>query len=219
MRKVLIVDDEADIRDILEFNFTNSGYETSIATSGEEAMATLKNSTFSLIVLDIMMGGMSGFDMAERIRKSGDITPIIFLTALDTQNDILRGFKAGGDDYVSKPFSIKELLARAGAIISRTGQSDILTVGEIVLDVTNKKVRVNGDAVVITKTEFLILHTLMKRPNKIYSRGELITKIWGGEVYVEERTVDVHIARLRKKLGAASAMIINRSGYGYCIES
>lgn len=222
--KILVVDDEQDLREVVEFNFSTAGYNTATAASGEQAIEVLRGGGISLVVLDVMMGGMSGIDVAEKLRAQGDRTPIIFLTALDTESDMLRGFESGGDDYISKPFSIKELLARVKAVLARGSDNvktdnDILQVGPIMINITTKQVTVDGMTTSLTKTEFSILVILAERSNTVHSRDELIGRIWGGDVYVDERTVDVHIARLRKKLGGASSMIVNRSGYGYCIES
>lgn len=219
MSKILIVDDEPDIRTVLEFNFAAAGYEVRTAPSAAHALEIIALGGVSLIVLDIMMGGMTGIDMAYKLRKSGNATPIIFLTALDTESDILAGFKSGGDDYMAKPFSIKELLARVAAVLARTGSADIITACGIELNTTDKTVKIGTEAVTLTKTEFLILYTLIKKVGRVYSREELISKVWGSDIFIEPRTVDVHIARLRKKLGDSGVMIVNRSGYGYCLEN
>lgn len=222
--KILVVDDEPDLREVVEFNFSAAGYDTATAASGEQALEVMRDGGVSLIVLDVMMGGISGIEVAEKLRSAGDRTPIIFLTALDTETDMLRGFESGGDDYISKPFSVKELLARVKAVLARGSDSDkpdndILHVGPITINGATKHVTVDGVTTSLTKTEFSILEILIERSDAVHSRDEFIGRIWGSDVYVDERTVDVHIARLRKKLGSASSMIVNRSGYGYCIES
>ncbi|MEG1793804.1 MAG: response regulator transcription factor [Rikenellaceae bacterium] len=220
-RKILIVDDEIDLLEILSFNLEKSGYDTTTASSAEEAYTLIKEGgTFSLLLLDVMMSSMSGFELAEMLHKQGYKIPIIFLTALDTEGDLLHGFKMGADDYISKPFSVREVLARVSAVLSRTstGQSDILEYEDLAIDIENKTVLVADEPITLTKTEFSILSLLMSKPKKLFSREELILKVWGGGVYVEERTVDVHIARIRKKIEASHIAIINRSGYGYCLE-
>lgn len=218
-QKILIVDDEIDLLEILSFNLEKSGFEVSKAISGEEALGVL-DSSIDLILLDVMMGGMDGFQTANQIRKDGLLTPIIFLTARDTENDLLQGFGLGADDYIAKPFSVREVVARVKAVLARVpSRHTVLEFENITLDPQNKVVTLDGESLTLTKTEFLILQTMMNHSGKIFSREELIRKAWGGVVYVEERTVDVHIARLRKKLGASGALIVNRSGYGYELKS
>ena len=219
--KILIVDDEPDICEILAFNLTNEGYETSIAYSAEEALNKL-TSNHSLILLDVMMGGMSGYKLAENLRYKGNNTPIIFLTAKDTENDMLTGFSVGGDDYISKPFSIKEVLARVKAVLKRQKSKEEneiekhkLIFDGIIIDIELKEVQIGSKKIFLTKTEFEILALLAKRPEKVFSREEIIDTVWHETPYITERTVDVHITRLRKKLGAYATLITNRSGYGY----
>lgn len=220
--KILIVDDEVDLLEILSFNLEKSGYDTVTATSAEGAYDIIKkgNHAFSLILLDVMMGVMSGFELAKKLRDEGVKTPIIFLTALDTESDLLNGFKLGADDYIAKPFSVREVLARVGAVLVRSGaeESNVLEYEDLALDLDNKIVILGDEPIALTKTEFSILSLLMSKPKKLFSREELITKVWGGDVYVEERTVDVHIARIRKKIEDSNVAIVNRSGYGYCVE-
>lgn len=220
-KKILIVDDEADIREILEFNLRNEGYAADTASSAEEALEIL-SPAHHLIVLDVMMDGMSGFRMSEKLRNEGNNIPIIFLTARDTENDMLTGFSTGGDDYLSKPFSIKEVLARVKAILKRTGtetEPDTLVIDGLRIDSNEKQVYVNGQAVELTKKEFEILYLLVKNSPHVYTREEILDRIWNDEGNVLERTVDVHVTRLRKKLGEYGNCIVNRSGYGYCFKS
>jgi DNA-binding response OmpR family regulator len=221
--KILIVDDERDICEILEFNLMNEGFEVACAHSAEEAMQKL-TPEYDLILLDVMMGGMSGYKMAERLRTEGNPVPIIFLTAKGTENDMLTGFSVGGDDYIAKPFSIKEVVARTKAVIKRsraktgTGNHPCnrrLAFDDMVIDIENKEFSIGKDSVFLTKTEFEILVLLAENPNRIFSREDMIAKIWKEAPYITERTVDVHIARLRKKMGDYASVITNRSGYGY----
>ena len=221
--KILIVDDEQHICEILAFNLNNEGFEVECAYSAEEALKKL-TPEHKLILLDIMMGGMSGYKMAERLRIEGNTVPVIFLTAKDTENDMLTGFSVGGDDYISKPFSIKEVIARTKAVMKRSkketeqDESSIdqrLIFNDLVIDVENKELIIGGNKINLTKTEFEVLVLLAKHPNRIFSRVDLIENIWKEAPYTIERTVDVHIARLRKKLGAHASVIMNRSGYGY----
>nr|WP_297163697.1 response regulator transcription factor [uncultured Dysgonomonas sp.] len=217
---ILIVDDEVDIREILQFNLENEGYKIDLADSAEEALKKL-TPDHKLILLDVMMGGISGFKMADQLRKSGNYTPIIFLTAKDTENDMLTGFSIGGDDYISKPFSIKEVIARVKTVLKRTSspvqlsQSQVLVIGNLSIDMDMKTVTVNGKSIDLTKTEFNILTLLVKNTGKVFSRSDILAKAWEGDGIVLERTVDVHIARLRKKIGIYGDRIINRTGYGY----
>lgn len=219
---ILIVDDERDLREILAFNLSRNGFRTIEASSAEEADAIIKEGTdVQLILLDVMMGGRSGFEFAADLRERGECVPIIFLTALDTENDILRGFKLGADDYIAKPFSVAEVLARVNAVMARTAQvkTETLFFADIQIDMESKVARINGREVCLTKTEFALLRILVDRPSKTFSREELLDKVWGGGVFVESRTVDVHIARLRKKIEASTVQIISRSGYGYSLSN
>lgn len=221
--KILVVDDDRDICDILEFNIKSEGFGVECAYSAEEALEKLADGSCSLILLDVMMGGMSGFKMAEKLRSEGNPIPIIFLTAKDTENDMLTGFSVGGDDYISKPFSIKEVIARIKAVFKRTKtkpeaavtQKTKLSFDRLVIDLATKEVSIEGEAVSLTKTEFEILALLAQKPDRLFSREEIIDMVWHEMTYVTERTVDVHITRLRKKLGKYGAVIVNRSGYGY----
>ncbi len=221
--RILIVDDEAGIREILQFNLENAGFEVDCASSAEEALEILDN-RHSLILLDVMMGGMSGFRMAEVLRKERDNQiPIIFLTAKSSENDLLTGFSSGGDDYISKPFSIQEVIVRVKAVLKRSAAvsqtGNILEVGAVKIDIQNKMVYVNGEAVVFSKKEFEILSLLASHPGQIYSRDDMITELWKDAPYVLDRTVDVHIARIRSKLGTCKNYLTNRTGYGYVFNA
>lgn len=221
-RNILIVDDEADIRDILQFNLENAGFNVESASSAQEALEVLSD-RHSLILLDVMMHGMSGFQMATKLRENGNLIPIIFLTAKDTQDDLLTGFSAGADDYIPKPFSIQEVIARVTAVIRRTeavssvqpASKDVVKVGKVEIDTVRKTVLVDGQAVQFSKKEFEILSLLASNTGKIFSRDDLITELWKDAPYVLDRTVDVHIARIRSKLGECKSYLTNRSGYGY----
>jgi len=217
---ILIVDDEIDIREILQFNLENEGYKIDLAESAEEALIKLAPA-HKLILLDVMMGGISGFKMADQLRKSGNNIPIIFLTAKDTENDMLTGFSIGADDYISKPFSIKEVIARVKSVLKRSEiqvdmkSKNILNIDTLEIDLNMKTVKVNGIVIELTKTEFNILTLLVKNAGTTFSRSDILNKAWEGDGIVLERTVDVHIARLRKKIGRYGDNIINRTGYGY----
>ena len=217
-QKILIVDDEPNICEILTYNLTNDGYETVCVYSAEDAFEKL-TSEYSLILLDVMMGGMSGYKMAETLRSNGNQTPIIFLTAKDTENDMLTGFSVGGDDYISKPFSLKEVSARVKAVLKRQKTEvkpmDRFSYKDFFIDFETKEVIIEKESVSLTKTEFELLEFLIKHQERIFSREEIIDHLWQETPYITERTVDVHITRLRKKMGNYASLISNRSGYGY----
>lgn len=221
-KKILVVDDESDICEILQFNLENAGFTVDVASSAEEALKIL-SPEHKLILLDVMMGGMSGFRMAEVIRKDRhSAVPIIFLTARSAENDLLTGFSAGGDDYISKPFSIHEVIARVQAVLRRSevvpnaeDASDVIESGKIRIDKKAKTVYADGVPVTLSKKEFEVLCLLASHPGKIFSRSDIIDKLWQDAPYVLDRTVDVHIARIRSKLGPLKNYITNRSGFGY----
>ena len=223
-KKILIVDDDSDIAEILEFNLIGEGFDVIVANSAEIAIPLVDNSV-DLILLDVMMGGMSGYKMAEQLRKDEKNNPIIFITAKGEENSILTGFSLGADDYISKPFSIKEVIARVKATLRRsetkqenknqTKDKSLIQIGEIKINSNNKEVWIENQPVALTKTEYNILELFMNNPDRTFSREDIITNAWSGSVYVTDRTVDVHITRLRKKLGKYANYIINRLGYGY----
>jgi len=232
--RILVVDDEEDICEILAFNLRNAGYDVDTVNSAEDALFKMKND-YDLLLLDIMMEGISGLKLAQLLREDyNNNTPIIFISALDTESDILNGFNRGGDDYIPKPFSIKQVLARVKAVLARysnhlddsvkyreqqrISDEKVYTIEGLKVDFENKRVFIDGEEVVLTKKENEILILLTKNIAKIFSREEILKEVWREESYVLERTVDVHIARLRKKLGKYGEMIINRSGYGYCFN-
>jgi two-component system alkaline phosphatase synthesis response regulator PhoP len=214
--KILIVDDEPVIREVLEFNLKSEGFDVTGAESAEEAMNKM-DAGYSLILLDVMMAGMSGYRFAETLRNRDDRTPVIFLTAKDTENDMLTGFSVGGDDYISKPFSIKEVIARIKAVLKRQtpAPSDRFIFNGLTVDFNLKTVTLHGEKVALTKTEFKILAFLIRHRDKVIPRHEFIDEIWKDYPYITERTVDVHITRLRKKLGDCARLISHTSGFGY----
>lgn len=223
--RILVVDDEQDLCEILKFNLETEGYEVDTANSAEEAIV-LDIPSYDLLLLDVMMGEMSGFAMAKKLKTDERTSkvPIIFLTARDTENDTVTGFNLGADDYISKPFSIREVLVRVRAVLRRTtaqpeeGSNNILKYQGLVLDLDKKTVTIEGEAVAFTKTEFEILHTLLDERGKVFSRQELINRVWPSDVLVLDRTVDVNITRLRKKIGPFSKCIVTRLGFGYLFE-
>lgn len=227
MSKILIVDDEQDLCEILQFNLESDGYEVDTANSAEEGLKKL-NSQHMLILLDVMMEDMSGFQMANKIRKElNNDVPIIFLTAKDTENDMLTGFNVGGDDYITKPFSLKAVMARVKAVIKRSAKS--ATAAESIIDTfkykslqinyETKKVLVDNKEVQLTRKEYMILAFLTQSPQRFFTREQILSQVWDEDAYVIERSVDVHIARLRKKLGIIGENIINRTGFGYSFDN
>ena len=222
--KILVVDDEEDLCEILQFNLQNEGLEVDTAFSAEEAL-TKDIAGYDLLLLDVMMGAMSGFKLADMLKKDPKTAnvPIIFLTAKDTENDTLTGFTLGADDYISKPFSIKEVIARTKAVLKRTSSKNkteqkVIRYETLELSLQNKKAFISGKEVELTKKEFEILRLLLENQNHVFSREEILTRIWG-DVYVLDRTIDVNITRLRKKIEPYGENIITRMGYGYCFES
>ena len=221
-KRILVVDDEESLCEILQFNLEGEGFKVTTAYSAEEALE-IQLDSFDLFLLDVMMGKMSGFKLAEHIRKNLKITtPIIFITAKDTENDLLTGFNLGADDYISKPFSIKELTARVKAILRRTEitsvdktPNNIITVDNLTVDFNQKRVTIGDKIVDLTKKEFEIFSLFIENQNRIFNREDILLKIWSDDVIVTDRTVDVNIARLRKKLGDYSSIIKNKPGYGY----
>ena len=222
-KKILVVDDETVICEILEFNLINEGYEVNCVHSAEEALKQL-SPEHSLILLDVMMSGMSGYKLAELLRQKKNKIPIIFLTAKDTENDMLTGFSVGGDDYISKPFSIKEMLARVKAVLKRSEQTIEKSKNQLIfdnlrIDLELKELTIGEKKIPLTKTEFEIIVLLSENQDRIFSRNEIIDRVWKEAPYVTERTVDVHITRLRKKLGSKASIISNRPGFGYRFNS
>jgi two-component system alkaline phosphatase synthesis response regulator PhoP len=222
-KKILIVDDEEDLCEILQYNLENEGFITGVAHSAEEAL-TMPVHEFDLLLLDVMMGQISGFKLADKLRKEMNSTiPIIFLTAKDTENDLLTGFSLGADDYISKPFSINELTARVKAVLKRsfTGKSNIVIpvlYGDIEVDAERKRVVIDNEKIELTRKEFEILKLLIENQGKIYSREDILNIVWEKDVIVTNRTVDVNMTRLRNKLGKHGASIKNKTGYGYYFE-
>ena len=222
---ILVVDDEEDLCEILKFNLETEGYTVDTAYSAEEAL-TLNLTDYDLLLLDVMMGEISGFKLASMLKKNEKIAhiPIIFLTAKDTENDMLTGFNLGADDYISKPFSIKQVQARVKAVLRRSLEEkkpvneNILTYNTLKLDTQRIKATITGVEVALTKKEFEILKLLLENINHVFSREEILSRVWKDEVYVLDRTIDVNITRLRKKIGEYGKNIVTRLGFGYCFE-
>ena len=223
--KILVVDDEEDLCEILQFNLETEGFTVDVAYSAEDALK--KDLTeYNLLLLDVMMGEISGFRMAKILSddpKTSSI-PIIFLTAKDTENDRLTGFNIGADDYISKPFSIREVIARVKAVLRRADtnkEQDLpseLIYENLVMQLDNKKVVLSGEEISFTKKEFEILKLFLENKNRVFTREEMLSRVWSDEVVVLDRTIDVNITRLRKKIGEYGKQIVTRLGYGYTFE-
>ena len=224
--RILVGDDEMDLCDILRFNLEAKGYEVTTAASAEEAL-TLDLPSYSLLLLDVMMGGIDGFTLASKLKQQPATAhlPIIFLTAKDTERDTLRGFDIGADDYISKPFSIREVMARVQAVLRRsleqhaTGtEAQTMCFQGMQLNLDKKTVCIDGADVPFSKTEFELLLLLLQERGRVFSRQELINRIWPKDVVVLDRTVDVNITRIRKKIGNYASHLVTRLGYGYYFE-
>lgn len=222
-KRILIVDDEPDLCEILRFNLEAAGFGTIVAHSAESALNELSACQPDVLLLDVMMPGLSGFDLARRVKNDPATAhlPIIFLTARDAETDKLEGFDIGADDYIAKPFSIREVVARVKAVLNRTGQPAVreLSYRGLRLLIDRKQVTIDGEEVSLTKTEYELLHLLLAHQGHVFSRQELLELAWPSDVIVTGRTVDVNITRLRKKLGAYAASIVTRLGYGYYFEN
>lgn len=228
----MIVDDEEDICEILKFNLESSGYVVDTASSAEDALK-LQLTSYNLLLLDVMMAEMSGYELAAQLKKEPATAhiPIIFITAKTTEADTLKGFNLGADDYIAKPFRLSEVQARVRAVLRR-GQTpkqespraeepdnqNILTYADLQINLLTKLATIDGNPLPLTKTEFEILLLLMSHRGIVFSREQILKAVWPGDVYVLTRSVDVNIARIRKKLGRYADRIVSRIGYGYCFE-
>lgn len=222
--RILVVEDEEDLNEILQFNLESEGYLVDTSFSAEEALKR-DLTRYDLMILDVMMGKISGFGLAQRIRKEMRLeVPIIFLTARDTENDLLTGFNLGADDYITKPFSVRALQARIKAVLKRikaTPSEEITTslnVGEIVIDFESKRLIIGDKKIELTRKEYEIICLLAKSPGRIFSREEILRRIWESDVIVIDRTVDVNMTRLRRKMEEYGSYIRNKPGFGYYFE-
>ena len=221
--KILVVDDEESLCEILQFNLEVEGYEVDVAYSAEQAL-NMHPERYSLLLLDVMMGEMSGFKMARLLRAQPETAavPIIFCTAKDTEDDTVAGLNIGADDYITKPFAIEELLARIRSVLRRTAQpaaeEKAVAFEGLRMDLTRKVCTIDGKPLALTKKEFEILALLLSSRGKIFSREEILRQVWSDEVIVLDRTIDVNITRLRRKIGPYGEHIVTRLGYGYGFE-
>ena len=221
---ILIVDDEEDLCEVLRFNLLNEGYQVDVAYSAEEAMSR-DVEDYDLLLLDVMLGDISGFKMAHMIRSNPitATTPIIFLSARDSENDRLTGFNLGAEDYITKPFYLRELLARIHAVVSRinkklTAAIKMISYDRLNMNLTNKQVFIESDEIKFTKKEFEILKLFLENQNRLFTREELLARVWPEEAFVLNRTIDVNITRIRKKIGVYERNIVTKLGLVYCFE-
>ncbi len=218
MDKILIVDDEENICEILQFNLEVEGFAADVAYSAEEALKKDIKS-YSLILLDVMMGGMSGFKMAQILKKDPALQhiPIIFCTAKDTEDHKVEGLTLGADDYISKPFSVREVVARVKTVLRRSSNAvpNVLRYQDICIDLEKHTCSISGELVSLTKKEMEIMTLFLRNISRVLSREEILRCAWSDDVMVLDRTIDVNITRLRKKIGKYGKLIVTRQGYGY----
>jgi two-component system phosphate regulon response regulator PhoB len=223
--RLLIVEDDEPLVELLRYNFEAAGYKVETIMHGEEAETRLKESVPDLLILDWMLPGLSGIELCRRLRQKPKTQklPLIMLTARSEESDRLRGFETGADDYVVKPFSVNELVARAGRLLTRANpqrMAEVITVGDIELDRGAMVVKRRGRTVHLGPTDYRLLEFLMGSPGRVFSREQLLNSVWGDEVYIDDRTVDVHIGRLRKALlqGWRTDPIRTVRGAGYSLS-
>ena len=224
--RILMVDDEKDIVDLVAYNLEKEGYETLKALDGEKALQLVRTKTPDLVVLDLMLPGIQGLEVCKRIRKDPETAsiPIIMLTAKGAEIDKIVGLEVGADDYITKPFSVKELLARIKAVLRRSearraaGQAEVFEFKGLHIDFKSYEVTVDGKRVDLSPTEFRLLKFLSRSPGRVYSREQILDRVWGDEAFVEPRTVDVHIRRLRARIEhdeSSPDYIVTVRGAGY----
>jgi len=223
--RILIVEDEEALTLLLRYNLEAAGYDVDTVARGDEADVRFKERPPDLVILDWMLPGLSGIELCRRLRARPDTRqlPVIMLTARGEESERVRGLSTGADDYIVKPFSVPELLARVSALLRRSSPeriADILSFGELQLDREKKRVSRNGHAIDLGPTEFRLLEFLMERPGRVFSREQLLDGVWGRDVYIDERTVDVHVGRLRKALnrGREADPIRTVRGAGYALD-
>ena len=225
--KILVIEDEPDIVELLEYNLSREGFRCLTCRDGESGLSVARERAPDLILLDLMLPGMDGLEVCRELRSKSEtrVLPVIMLTAKGEESDVVLGLGMGADDYITKPFSTKELVARVRAGLRRGKMTESgeersrLEHGDVVLDQERHEVRVEGDKVDLTRAEFRLLHALMRRPGRVFSRSELVDQITAGESIILDRNVDVHISSMRKKLGPASDIVATVRGVGYkCVD-
>ncbi|BBH18741.1 DNA-binding response regulator [Paenibacillus baekrokdamisoli] len=225
-QKVLVIEDEPTLARLLSYNLSQEGYDTTVIDHGAEGLQVALQRSFDLIILDIMLPGMNGFEILSRLRQSGNTTPVVVLTARNAEEEVVQGLKRGADDYITKPFGVAELLARVSAVLRRTSQDDgkmtesndkVITAGELSIYPERYEVILNGDSVPLRPKEFEVLLYLVQRPGMVITRDDLMNVVWGFDYIGGQRTVDVHVSSLRKKLelGQQSVQIESIRGVGY----
>ncbi|WP_304731624.1 response regulator transcription factor [Paramuribaculum intestinale] len=219
--RILVVDDEETLCEALRYNLEAEGFTVDVAYSAEEALS-LPLQSYSLILLDIMMGAISGMQFAEIIKSRADTTaiPVIFCTAKDAEDDMIKGLDLGADDYITKPYSVRNVLARVRTVLRRAGGeshigSSVLSYRGVSLDTNSKLCKVDSEEIRLPRKEYELLQFFLENRGVIFSRDELLKRVWSDDVYVIDRVIDVHINRLRRKLGPYGRQIVTRSGYGY----
>ena len=236
MKRILVVDDEESLCEILQFNLQVEGYEVEVAYSAEKGL-TMNLISFDLLILDVMMEGMNGFRLAQKLKSKAETAqiPIIFCTAMGNEHDIVTGLNIGADDYISKPFSMREVAARVKSVLRRaeakkaaqiakeeeSAKEDAvlpLVYEDLSLDLIRKVCTVKDEDIALTKKEFEILTLLLSKPGRVFSRAEILDRVWSEDVIVVDRTIDVNITRLRKKIGIYGSCIVTRQGYGYTFQ-
>ncbi len=219
-KKILVVDDEDTICEVIKLNLELEGFTVDTANSAEEVLSK-ELTDYRLFILDVMMGEMSGFELASHIRQNPGAKniPIIICTAKDREEDLVEGFNRGIDDYIRKPFSMRELVLRVKSVLRRTettlGNDNTISYGDLVLNIERKQCHISGEEVALTKKEFEILRLLLSNRGKIFSREEILDSVWEDDVLVIDRTIDLNINRLRKKIGNYGNDIITKQGFGY----
>jgi Response regulators consisting of a CheY-like receiver domain and a winged-helix DNA-binding domain len=225
--KILVIEDEPTLARLLTYNLTQEGYDTTVVDHGAEGLQTALQRTFDLIVLDIMLPGMNGFEVLNRLRQNGVATPVIILTARNAEEEVVQGLKHGADDYITKPFGVAELLARVSAVLRRTKQDGekpavassekVITIGELSIYPEKYEVIVHNEPIPLRPKEFEVLLYLVQRPGMVITRDDLMNVVWGFDYVGGQRTVDVHVSSLRKKLelGQQSVQIESIRGVGY----
>ncbi len=219
--RILVVDDEETLCEALRYNLEAEGFTVDVAYSAEEALS-LPLQSYSLMLLDIMMGAISGMQFAEIIKSRADTTaiPVIFCTAKDAEDDMIKGLDLGADDYITKPYSVRNVLARVRTVLRRAGGeshigSSVLSYRGVSLDTNSKLCKVDSEEIRLPRKEYELLQFFLENRGVIFSRDELLKRVWSDDVYVIDRVIDVHINRLRRKLGPYGRQIVTRSGYGY----
>ena len=231
MKYILVIEDDPDIVELLRYNLERESYRVTSAATGAEGWAQLERERPDLLILDLMLPEISGFDLCRRLRRDSEYQslPVIMLTARSEEADVIAGIELGADDYITKPFSPRELVARVGAVLRRTGRTEqpapspdegALQFGDLVIDPTSHEVRRGGDDLPVTHLEFKLLHYLASHPQRVFSREQLLDRVWGHEKYITLRSVDVYVRRLRQKVDVSgnSSLLKTVRGAGYRFE-